>query len=868
MARPVLAFWKNPPAGWLEAVGEHRHEVLNRHAKTIVDAVCRALDERRGIDDSDWDQLTVGVDGHVHVSPDWGSGRAAGTAAIKTSLNSVLKELLSPEDFNGSRGPEDWHEFFASRTRKRHFSIPRITDAGFEKEEPPPPDTRKVREVPPAVSFRRESLREAPEIVQPVARQQIIPDTRTPKPEKLPPPPRPRRKAKMPFWAKCAVFVILAVAGTASWYFLAVPKREIVAQPKQQAEDQAAAEIARLAREKAEAWRAEKQAAAQAKEKAEAEEKQKQMAAKAQAERVAKEKAEAEQKQMAAKAEAARLAKEKAEAEEKARAMAAEAERKRLAALEEERKRKAATPEGMLGAASKAAPFTNTLGMKFVPAGTPGLLFSVWETRVQDFSAFVSATSHDAVSEGSFGKAAYTLERTADGSSSESVQRGGSWKDPHFPDKQSGDHPVVCVSYLDAEAFCAWLTKKEREAGKIPAASSYRLPTDEEWSSACGSGRYPWGGDYPPASAAGNYSGKEAMVGVLQGGANPLAEVGFSDTAARTAPVGQFAENGYGLKDMGGNVFEWCSTWYESRLNDADLLTDFPGLKNDGGGHAYRVLRGASWSSKSEPGLRTSCRNRGAPHMRNDFFGFRCVLTVPPAAPAPPVMPASGAVKPAGPAAGFENSLGMKFVPVPITKEKTVLFSVWDVRVKDYRTYATDQGVGMVAPSFAQTAEHPVVNVTWEEARAFCQWLSKKEGKSYRLPTDVEWSCAAGLTQESGDTPRERAENAAGAFPWGNEWPPPAGAGNYDVSLRVDDSPHTSPVGAFPANALGLSDMGGNVWQWCEDWDEPGIKTDHVLRGGSWGDSAKGNLLSSCRGVRPAHRDECIGFRVVLDAAP
>lgn len=315
------------------------------------------------------------------------------------------------------------------------------------------------------------------------------------------------------------------------------------------------------------------------------------------------------------------MAKEKADAEEKAKAMAAEAERKRLAALEEERKRK------------EAETVVNTLGMKFVPAGTPGVLFSVWETRVQDFAAFVADTGYDAIGDSSFGKPAYTLEKSANGQSVEWAQHGGTWQDPHFPAKQSGEHPVVCVSYLDAEAFCAWLTKKDRAAGKIPATASYRLPTDVEWSSACGGGKYPWGNDYPPKSSAGNYSGKEAMVGALAGISNPLVEEGFSDSAARTSPVGKFDGNSHGLSDMGGNVFEWCSTWYVAGLNDPDLINEFPVLKNDGGGQTFRVLRGASWSSKTETGLRTSCRHRGDPHLRNDFFGFRCVLVMPPAPP-------------------------------------------------------------------------------------------------------------------------------------------------------------------------------------------------------------------------------------------
>jgi formylglycine-generating enzyme required for sulfatase activity len=394
---------------------------------------------------------------------------------------------------------------------------------------------------------------------------------------------------------------VLCLGSAAGWWLgVEAPRRAEAARIEQQRVAQAAAdaaEAARIARERAEA-----EAARLAKEKADAEE---------------------EQKRMAAAAEAARLAKEKADAEEKARAMAAEAERKRMAAQEEEQKRKEAALVAALSGAEKSAPFGNSLGMKFVPAGTPGVLFSVWETRVRDFEAFVEESGHDAVSQNAYGGLAYTLE-----SGDEWKQAGGSWRDPRFPSKQSGEHPVVCVSYLDAEAFCAWLTKKERAAGKIPATASYRLPSDSEWNRACGSSTYPWGENYPPKSSDGNYCGKEAMVGAYEGYTNDLVKAGFRDGAARTSAVGMFKENRFGLYDMGGNVFEWCSTWYTADLNDEETKKAVPGLKDDGGGQAYRVLRGASWFSNVRVRLRSSYRVYGHPVGRGAYYGFRCVLVV------------------------------------------------------------------------------------------------------------------------------------------------------------------------------------------------------------------------------------------------
>ena len=141
-----------------------------------------------------------------------------------------------------------------------------------------------------------------------------------------------------------------------------------------------------------------------------------------------------------------------------------------------------------------------------------------------------------------------------------------------------------------------------------------------------------------------------------------------------------------------------------------------------------------------------------------------------------------------------------------------------------------------------------------------------KAGQKYRLPTDAEWSVAVGLGKEKGNTPAEKDSGIKGVYPWGKEWPPPVGAGNYPQSLKVDKFEYTSPAGSFAVNKLGLHDMGGNVYEWCEDKYSPN-RSWRVLRGASFADNARSHLWSSYRHyITPNMRIHFIfaGFRCVL----
>jgi sulfatase modifying factor 1 len=179
---------------------------------------------------------------------------------------------------------------------------------------------------------------------------------------------------------------------------------------------------------------------------------------------------------------------------------------------------------------------------------------------------------------------------------------------------------------------------------------------------------------------------------------------------------------------------------------------------------------------------------------------------------------------------------------------------------------------------FEQTDAHPVANVTWNDALAFCAWLSAKEGLKYRLPTEAEWeyACRAGTTTAypSGDNPETlvrigNVRDKAGhdAFEW------------HHCLASWDGYASASPVGKFRANAFGLYDMIGNVGEWCSDWyseqyygqspqdDPPGPATGefHVIRGGGWSRRAIGCRSTSRRNGDDKFRDANVGFRVVCE---
>jgi formylglycine-generating enzyme required for sulfatase activity len=200
---------------------------------------------------------------------------------------------------------------------------------------------------------------------------------------------------------------------------------------------------------------------------------------------------------------------------------------------------------------------------------------------------------------------------------------------------------------------------------------------------------------------------------------------------------------------------------------------------------------------------------------------------------------------------------------------------------KPWQRWMQNPGLSWRNPGFPQTDEHPVVHVSWNDCQAFCDWLSRKETRTYRLPTEAEWeyACRAGTTTRfsTGDAPESLkgyanvADRSAGQrFP---DWP---------VAEFDDGYVFTAPVGSYKANGLGLHDMHGNVWEWCADWydkhyyskspgTDPFNKTrgkDRVIRGGGWDYYVGGRCQSACRAAHsPSSRYDYLGFRVAAVSA-
>lgn len=195
-------------------------------------------------------------------------------------------------------------------------------------------------------------------------------------------------------------------------------------------------------------------------------------------------------------------------------------------------------------------------------------------------------------------------------------------------------------------------------------------------------------------------------------------------------------------------------------------------------------------------------------------------------------------------------------------------------------------------PGYPQDDSHPVVNVNWHDARSFCDWLSRKEGRTYRLPTEAEWeyACRAGTTTRFGTGDAVEDLNAVAnlcdqslAGRWDTSTVKKYGLDPEVIKFQPwdDGFVFTAPVGSFPANGWGLFDMLGNAGEFCSDGfqadyygqspeeDPPGPpeKTKgHVVRGGTFLNGPAVVRATTRIECPDAYRNYVIGFRVVLEA--
>ncbi len=355
------------------------------------------------------------------------------------------------------------------------------------------------------------------------------------------------------------------------------------------------------------------------------------------------------------------------------------------------------------------------------------------------------------------------------------------------------------------------------------SASGYRLPTEAEWEVAARGGltgkRFPLGDTISQSQA--NYYAYSNF-----GFSYELSRNGFNPTYATggepyTSPVGSFDPNGYGLYQMAGNVFQWCWDFYGDTVGGSDP-------KGVGTGSS-RVLRGGGWSSTANYS-RSANRVKDTPTAAFNYYGFRLVRGA-----GAPVAGRQSMVGVLGGTLPSESGLAGQVVQNFAIGGTEVTWGDW----KTVRDWAVSNGyIDLANLGTGSGDNYPVTNVSWYDAVKWCNARSEKEGKApvyqvngatyktgqsiptlntiasgYRLPTEAEWEWAA------------RGGRQTHGFAY---------SGSDDLNVvgwYADNSgAATHAVGTKAANELGISDMSGNVWEWC--WDLSG-DFDRRIRGGS-----------------------------------
>jgi len=231
-----------------------------------------------------------------------------------------------------------------------------------------------------------------------------------------------------------------------------------------------------------------------------------------------------------------------------------------------------------------------------------------YEVTVAQFNVFIDGTGYSTDADKAGGSDIFTIQGLK-------RKSGVNWRcdaQGNFKLQSEYNNPVMHVSWNDANEYCKWLSKK---TGK-----NYRLPTEAEWEYAAGNGsqhtKYSWGNNIPYGKQGGNVADESAMK-----------KLGFSDGLQHytdgfvyDAPIGSFNPNSFGLFDMTGNVWEWCSDWY-----NADYYNFSPQNNPRGPSSGIGiVLRGGGWNSIPRFFL-VAYRDYADPDYRGSDTGFRLV---------------------------------------------------------------------------------------------------------------------------------------------------------------------------------------------------------------------------------------------------